>query len=131
MRNFELALAFVDQDKPGKQAGAIWQNLQWTRYLAGMKQDKQTPSVKDRWQLLYLQAKQMHEAGRLSRLLDAEKEVSRLPYGWVSRSVLALVEQLYEDIVFLLFKQEKFVPALLLAEKGKKLVQTALAPQLR
>ena len=131
MRNFELALAFVNQDKPGKQAGAIWQNLQWTRYLAGMKpgEGEQKPSVKDRWQSLYLQAKQMPD--HLSRLLAAEKELSRLPYGWVDRSVLALIEQLYEDIVFLLFKQEKFASALLFAEKGKKQVQIVLAPQLR
>lgn len=131
INNFELALVQANQVKQKNSAGAIWQNLQWTRYLAGMKPGKRMLSIKDRWQSLYLEAKQEDEAGRLSLLLEAEKELSRLPYGGLERSVLALAEQLYEDIVFQLFKQEKFASALMYSEKGKKKVQTALAPPFR
>jgi CHAT domain-containing protein/Tol biopolymer transport system component/Tfp pilus assembly protein PilF len=131
IRNFELALAVVGQGETSKQAGAIWQNLQWTRYLAGMKPDSHVLSVKDRWQSIYSSAKQATEVEHLALLLEAEKELSRLPYGWVDRSVLPLVEQLYEDIVFLLFNQEKFSAALMFSEKGKKQVHMALAPPLR
>ena len=128
MHNFELAL--VQGKKVGKGNQEIWQNLQWTRYLAGMKPEPHEPSVKDRWQSVYAKAKQTHEAERLALMLEAEKELSRLPYGWVNRSALALVEQLYEDIVFLLFKQEKFAPAFVFSERGKKQVQISLAPPL-
>ncbi|MBT3511209.1 MAG: tetratricopeptide repeat protein [Nitrospina sp.] len=131
IRNFELALAVAGQVKPNKLVGAIWQNLEWTRYLAGMKPDNHIASIKDRWQSTYSLAKQSVEVDRLSLLLEAEKELSRLPYGWVDRSVLALVEQLYEDIVSLLFSQKKFSSALMFSEKGKKQVQMALAPPLR
>ncbi|MBC8286929.1 MAG: CHAT domain-containing protein [Nitrospinae bacterium] len=129
IRNFELALAHGKIVNKGEQA--IWQNLQWTRYLAGMKPEPHKSSLKDRWQSVYLRAKQADEAERLPLLLEAEIELSRLPYGWVDRSVLALVEQLYDDIVFLLFEQEKFAPAFMFSEKGKKQVQLALAPPLR
>jgi CHAT domain-containing protein/Tfp pilus assembly protein PilF len=130
IRNFEMALAVVNQDKPAKQTGAIWQNLQWTRYLAGIKPVEKIPSRKNRWQFVYSKASQTDEAHRLPLLLEAEKELSRLPYGWLDRSVLALIEHLYEDIVFQLFSQEKFASALSFSEKGKKQVQIALAPQL-
>jgi CHAT domain-containing protein/Tfp pilus assembly protein PilF len=129
IRHFELALDFSNQVQ-SKQVGAIWQNLQWTRYLAGMKPNSPSPSVKDRWQSTYMLAKQAVEGDPLSLLLEAEKELSRLPYGWVDRSSLALVEQLYENIVSLLFRQEKFSSALKFSEKGKKQVQIALAPPL-
>lgn len=126
LSNFELAL--VHGEKIGEGNQEVWQNLQWTRYLAGMKPKSQKTSVKDRWQSVYSEAKQTDE--QLPLLLEAEKELSRLPYGWVDRSALALVEQLYEDIVFLLFKQEKFASAFMFSEKGKKLVQITLAPPL-
>lgn len=128
LHNFELAL--VHGKKVGKGNPEVWQNLQWTRYLAGMKPKPHKHSVKDRWQVVYSKAKQTDEAERLPLLLEAEKELSRLPYGWVNRSALALVEQLYEDIVFLLFKQEKFAFAFLFSEKGKKQVQISLTPPL-
>ncbi len=128
VHNFELALVHGKKVDKGNQE--VWQNLQWTRYLAGMKQESQKTSVKDRWQSVYSESQQTDEVERLPLLLEAEKELSRLPYGWVDRSVLALVEQLYEDIVFLLFKQEKFASAFMFSEKGKKLVQNTLAPPL-
>jgi CHAT domain-containing protein/Tfp pilus assembly protein PilF len=128
IQSFELALMHGEKVDKGKQK--VWQNLRWTRYLAGMKQAPHKPSVKDRWQSVYSKAKQTDEVDRLSMLLEAEKELSRLPYGWMGRSVLALVEQLYEDIVFLLFKQEEFASAFIFSEKGKKLVQISLAPPL-
>ena len=128
IRNFELALDYGK--KVGKKYHEVWQNLQWTRYLAGMKSDPQKLSIKKRWQTLFSKAKQTDGADRLPLLLKAEKELSRLPYRWLDRSVLALVEQLYEDIVFLLFKQEKFASALMFSEKGKKQIQIALAPML-
>jgi len=129
LANFELALAHGK--KIGKGEQSIWQNLQWTRYLAGMEPDTQEPSVKDRWQSVYLKAKQVDGVERLPLLLEAERELSRLPYGWLDRSVLALVEQLYEDIVSLLFQEKKFASAFMLSEKGKKQVQLALAPPLK
>jgi CHAT domain-containing protein/Tfp pilus assembly protein PilF len=131
IRNFELALEQEQQVSHEKQTGAIRQNLEWTRYLAGVEPAKTDSLLKNRWQFLYLKAKQMKEADRLSFLLAAEKELSRLPYGGLGRSILALVEQLYEDIAFQFFKQENFAAALMYSEKGKKQVQTALAPQFR
>jgi CHAT domain-containing protein/Tfp pilus assembly protein PilF len=130
IHSFELALDRGKEVKQEKQTGAIWQNLQWTRYLAGMQPEKNSPSVKDLWQSLYLKAIQADESHRLPLLLEAEKELSRLPYGWLERSALALIERLYEDIVSHFFRQEKFAPALMFSEKGKKLVQMALAPPL-
>lgn len=128
VHHFELALV---QARQKKQASMIWQNLQWTRYLIGVKPGEEKPalSIKERWQSIYLQAKQSEE-GALPLLLKAEKELSRLPYGWGDRSSLALVEQLYADITFRLFEQEKFASALMFSEKGKKQVQIALAPQI-
>ncbi len=130
IRNFELALGFAGQENSDKQA--VWQNLQWTRYLAGVKpgKDDLLPSIRNRWQSIYFRAQKMDEVDRLPSLLEAEKELSRLPYGWLGRPALASVEQLYEDIVFHLFQKEKFALALEYSEKGKKQVQSALAPEL-
>ena len=130
IHNFELALDHGKQVSQKGKVRAVWQNMQWTRYLAGLEPIKKVPSIKDRWQFLYLKAKQADEASRLSLLLEAEKELSRLPYRWLERSVLALTEQLYEDIVFQLFDQEEFASALMFSEKGKKQVYMALAPPL-
>ncbi len=127
IRNFEKALAYGEKAK-GKEA--VWQNLQWTRYLAGIKTDRKNTSLKDRWQFVYSKARKAGESERLALLLESEKELSRLPYGWLDRSNLTLVEQLYEDLVFILFNQEEFSKAFMFSEKGKVQVLQALAPRL-
>ncbi|MBT5869791.1 MAG: CHAT domain-containing protein [Nitrospinaceae bacterium] len=129
LQNFELAMDFGSQKNPNRQA--VWQNLNWTRYLAGFKQRERTPSVKNRWQFLYSQAMKKEGPERLELLLQAEKELSRLPYGWLGRSLLTSVERLYEEITFDLFQQQKFTLALEFSEKGKKQVQIVLAPKLQ
>ena len=129
MRNFEIALDYGE--KAGKGNQAVWQNLQWTRYLAGIKTDRQNVSLKDRWQSVYSRAGKADGPERLALLIEAEQELSRLPYGWLDRSQLALVEQLYDDLVSILFEQEEYSKALMFSEKGKMQVLQALAPPLK
>jgi len=131
IQHFEAAIELAVGDAE-KYLPKIKHNLELTRHLAGMKDTstKWMPPLSVRWQFVYLDALRLENAKRLSRLLDAEKELARLPYRAVSsdRSTLAMIEQLYEDITSKLFEQKKYSEALLFSEKGKKRIIQALAP---
>jgi CHAT domain-containing protein len=129
IQHFEAALELA---KGNAYFPKIKQNLELTRHLAGMKEKKTPwiPSLSVRWQFYYLDALRLEGAKRFSRLLDAEKELARLPYRAIpsDRSTLAIIEQLYQEITSNLFEQKKYGEALLFSEKGKKRIVQALAP---
>lgn len=129
IRHFETALELASDANKIYQA-PIWQNLVVMRRLGGVdsKMEPWVPPLASRWQFVYLDA--MRLADRLPRLLEAEKALTRLPYGAISsdRSTLALIEQLYQEITLRLFEQEKYSEALVFSEKGKKQIINALAP---
>jgi CHAT domain-containing protein len=131
IQHFEAALELAKEDAE-KYLPKIKQNLVLTRYLAGMEKKKTPwiPPLSVRWQFVYLDALRLESAKRVSRLLDAEKELARLPYRAVpsDRSTLAMIEQLYQEITAKLFEQKKYSEALLFSEKGKKAIIQALAP---
>ena len=131
IQHFEAALELAKGDAE-KYFPKIKQNLELTRHLAGMEEKKipWIPPLSVRWQFVYLDALRLESAKRLFRLLDAEKELARLPYHAVptDRSTLAMIEQLYQEITAKLFEQEKYSEALLFSEKGKKTIVQALTP---
>ncbi|MBC8284904.1 MAG: tetratricopeptide repeat protein, partial [Nitrospinae bacterium] len=132
IQHFEIALQLAKSDAE-KYWPEIKQNLDLTRYHAGMKDTKTTwvPPLAVRWQFIYLDALRLDSSKLLPRLLEAEKELARLPYGSISsdRSTLAIVEQLYRDLTLRLFEQKKYSEAFLFSEKGKKQITQALAPR--
>jgi CHAT domain-containing protein len=129
IQHFEAALELAKGDAYFPK---IKQNLELTRHLAGMKDKKVPwmPSLSVRWQFFYLDALRLEGPKRLSRLLDAEKELARLPYRAIpsDRSTLAMIEQLYQEITSKLFEQKKYSDALLFSEKGKKRIVQTLTP---
>ncbi len=131
IQHFEAALELAKENAE-KYFPKIKQNLELTRHLAGMKDNRATwiPPLSVRWQFVYLDALRSESAKRLSRLLDAEKELAHLPYRAIpsDRSTLAMIEQLYQEITSKLFEQKKYSEALLFSEKGKKRIIQALAP---
>ncbi|MZH04455.1 MAG: CHAT domain-containing protein [Nitrospinae bacterium] len=131
IHHFETALKLATGDAKKYWPG-IKQNLELTRSLAGVKGGNApwSPPPAIRWQFVYLDSLRLEGSKRLARLMDAERELSRLPYGAISsdRSVLAMVEQLYRKITSNLFEQKKYKEAFLFSEKGKKLITQALAP---
>ncbi|MGK0179721.1 MAG: tetratricopeptide (TPR) repeat protein, partial [Nitrospinales bacterium] len=131
IQHFEAAMELALGDAE-KYLPKIKQNLELTRHLAGMKDNSATwmPPLSVRWQFVYLDALRSKSTKRLIRLLDAEKELARLPYRAISsdRSTLSMIEQLYQEITSKLFEQEKYNEALLFSEKGKKRIIQALAP---
>jgi CHAT domain-containing protein/tetratricopeptide (TPR) repeat protein len=131
IQHFKMALNLAKKDAK-KHGSGIRQNLELTRHLAGMKDSVSTwsPPVEVRWQFIYLNALRLENSKRLSRLLDAENELARLPYRAIStdRSTLAMVEQLYREITLRLFEQKKYSEAFLFSEKGKKRITQVLAP---
>ncbi len=131
IQHFEVALELATGDAE-KYFPIIKQNLELTRHLAGMKEKKTPwmPPLSFRWQFYYLDALRLASPKRFPRLLDAEKELARLPYRAISsdRSTLAMIEQLYQEITSQLFEQKKYSEAFLFSEKGKKRIVQALAP---
>ncbi|MBL4664637.1 MAG: CHAT domain-containing protein [Nitrospinaceae bacterium] len=131
IQHFEAALELAKGDAE-KYLPTIKQNLELTRHLAGMKDNraKWMPPLSVRWQFVYLDALRSESPKRLSLLLDAEKELARLPYRAIpsDRSTLAMIEQLYLEITSQLFEQKKYSAALLFSEKGKKRIIQALVP---
>lgn len=132
IQHFELALELA-KGEAEKYWSAIKQNLDLTRNLAGVKSDSTpwVPPVEIRWQYIYLDALRIESSKRLERLLDAEKELTRLPYRTIAsdRSTLAMIELLYQEITSGLFEQKKYGEAFIFSEKGKKQITQALAPQ--
>ncbi|MEK9627702.1 MAG: tetratricopeptide repeat protein [Nitrospinota bacterium] len=132
IQHFETALKLANGDA-AKFLPEIKQNLELVRNFAGVKDKKEpwVPPLSIRWQFVYLDSLRLDSSKRLPRLLDAEKELSRLPYGAIpsDRSTLAMVEQLYMEITSRLFEQKKYREALIYSEKGKKQIIQALAPQ--
>jgi CHAT domain-containing protein/Tol biopolymer transport system component len=131
IQHFETALELAKGDA-AKYLPKIKQNLELTRHLAGMKEKKSPwmPPLSVRWQFFYLDALRLEGPKRFYRLLDAEKELARLPYRAIpkDRSTLAMMEQLYQEITSKLFEQKKYSEALLFSEKGKKRIVQTLAP---
>lgn len=132
IKHFETAL------KLAKEGGkSFWpeikQNLELTHFLSGAKDTKSSwaPPLDIRWQFICLDALRLEGSKRLVRLLDAEKQLARLPYGSISadRSALAMIEQLYREITLRLFEQKKYSEAFVFSEKGKKIITQALAPE--
>ena len=131
IQHFEAALELAKGDAE-KYFPRIKQNLELTRHLAGMKEKKipWMPPLSVRWQFFYLDALRLESGKRLSRFLEAEKELTRLPYRAIpsGRSTLAMIEQLYQKITSQLFEKKKYSEAFLFSEKGKKRIVQTLAP---
>jgi len=132
IQHFEMALELAKGDAEKYWPG-IKQNLDLTLNLSGAKSKNTSwiPPLAIRWQFVYLDALRLESSKRLARLLDAEKELARLPYRAITsdRSTLAMIEQLYQEITSSLFEQKKYGEAFLYSEKGKKQITQALAPK--
>ncbi|MBI4389853.1 MAG: CHAT domain-containing protein [Nitrospinae bacterium] len=138
-RYFEEALASARANFKGAQLvgmeTALKQNLELTDRLAGAKaKDKEVAGrlptedelLRFEWQFEYLDSLEAGEQERTAILLNAEKSLSRLPYGLLPSTPAerAMAEELYLSLVRSLFERKQFGEALYYSEKG---LQRALA----
>lgn len=132
---FQAALADLKKYElklPGVET-AVRQNLELAQALSGKKGKEpealQIP-LEAEWQFRYIASLTVGGPKRLEILLDAERLLSRLPYGLITTdsSSLSLQEDLYHSITRILFDKKQYAEALRFSEKGKLRLLISLNP---
>ncbi|MFQ5671774.1 MAG: CHAT domain-containing protein [Nitrospinales bacterium] len=147
-RFFEQALSAAGNLAPGpekdKLEAALRQNLLVANSLARKpgksKNNKKVSSgnrepLPYRWQFEFLQSLEKDGDERLALLLQAEKQLSRLPYGLLpaDASSRAMLTELYQVLTREMFDRRKYREAMYFSEKGLQwsLIALRQAPPLK
>lgn len=127
---FDAALGAVRSELKGsvqqKLETGLRQNFELTRYLAGNKKEDKPATAPGnellhfQWQFKYLESLQKEKSQRLPLLVEAEKSLSRLPYGLLAPDPVSrvMLEELYLSLTQILFEQKRYQEALYYSEKG-------------
>lgn len=131
-RSFEEGLALIPSDAKGKERMefALSQNLTLTQRLMEKVSGEQaaSPPPESRWQVAYLNSVLEEGDRRLPLLIEAENDLSRLPYGPRDISTVTMMGDLYAAITRLLFEKKEYATALSFSEKGKQQILNAMEP---